>query len=325
MRKLLKILLYTVLALVILVGGFVGYIALKGVPHYKADIPTAISSLKVTPDSTRVARGAKIAALLCNECHKDPNTGHLTGHPLVDVPEVFGKVSSLNITQDLVHGIGAWTDGELYYFLRTGIHTDGRWSPPFMPKFPLTADEDLYSVIAWLRSDDPVLAPDAHEYPPNKYNLFVKFLANVAFFPPPLPEQTVTVPDSSNQVALGRYVADALCSCYGCHSTDFTKQDDLHPEKSFGYYAGGNPMLNREGEEVHSANLTMDKETGLGNFTEQQFLEAVKYGKNPRGGPLQYPMFPHSALSDTEVKAVWAYLQTIPAIKNPVQRYQAKN
>ncbi|MCK6693337.1 MAG: cytochrome c, partial [Thermoanaerobaculia bacterium] len=67
-----------------------------------------------------------------------------------------------------------------------------------------------------------------------------------------------------------------------------------------------------------------DKETGIGNFTQQQFYDAVKYGKNPRGGPLHYPMFPHTALSDTEVNAIWAYLQTVPTIKNQVARYQPK-
>ncbi len=81
-------------------------------------------------------------------------------------------------------------------------------------------------------------------------------------------------------------------------------------------------MLNKEGQIVHTANLTMDKETGIGNWTQQQFYEATKFGKNPRGGPLYYPMFPHTTLSDTEVNAIWAYLQTVPTIKNQVPRYK---
>jgi hypothetical protein len=83
-------------------------------------------------------------------------------------------------------------------------------------------------------------------------------------------------------------------------------------------------MLNFEAELVYSANITMDKETGIGGWTKQQFLEAVKYGKNPKGGPLYYPMFPHTTLTDTEVNAIYDYLQTIPTIKNQVVRYVSK-
>lgn len=295
---------------------------LKGIPHYTFQPTAEINALQVRPDSIRIARGAKIATLLCNECHKDPTTGKLTGRPMPDIPAELGKAASLNITRDSVHGIGAWTDGELYYFLRTGIRKDGSWAPPFMPKFPLMADEDLYSIIAWLRSDDPLVASAPQEYPPNQYNLLVKFLANVAIFPPPLPDKTILVPDTSSQLELGRYVADALCACYGCHSADFTKQDPLNPEKSLGYYGGGNPMLNMDGKVVATANITMDKETGIGNWTREQFREAVKYGKNPKGGPLHYPMFPHTTLTDAEVDAVWVFLQTVPPVRNQVNRFK---
>jgi len=322
MKRLFKILGYTLGIVVLLIAAAVAFIYFRGVPSYPYEPAPEVAALKIEPDSTRVARGAKIATLLCNACHKDKGTGRLTGQEMIDLPAVFGKIHSLNITHDREHGIGAWTDGELYYFLRTGIHKDGRWSPPFMPKFPLMADEDLYSIIAWLRSDDPLLVADARELPPNKVNLFIKFLSNVAFAPPPMPAQPVIIPDSTDKVAFGKYVADGLCACYACHSADFAKQDAIHPEKSLGFYGGGNPMLNLEGELVPSANITMDKETGIGGWTMEQFREATKYGKNPKGGPLHYPMFPHTTLTDTEVDAIWAYLQTVPPVKNAVARYK---
>ncbi|MFN0014864.1 MAG: c-type cytochrome [Saprospiraceae bacterium] len=324
MKRLLKIIAYTLGVLVLLLGIAVAFLYFRGIPTYEYAPSPEIAALKVAPDSARIERGAKIASLLCNECHKEPTTGRLSGRPMPDLPAMFGQVVSLNITQDPDHGIGNWTDGELYYFLRTGIRKDGSWAPPFMPKFPLMADEDVYSIIAWLRSDEPSLAPDAREYPLNKFNLFTKFLANMAVFPPPVPERTISVPDPSDQVAFGKYVADALCACYACHSADFAKQDALHPEKSLGFYGGGNPMLNYEGELVPSANITIDKETGIGSWTLEQFREATRWGKNPKGGPLYYPMFPHTTLTDTEVDAIWAYLQTVPPIKNPVARYKPK-
>lgn len=323
MKRALKIIGLLFGVLLLLVICFAIFIAVKGIPTFEVQIPSAIAALQVPRDSARLDRGAKIASLLCNECHRGAD-GRLTGQVLPDLPDEFGTLASYNITQDPVHGIGAWTDGELYYFLRTGLRKDGTWAPPYMPKFPLMADEDLYSVIAWLRSDDPSLAADPRENPPNKPNFLVKFLSNVVFKPSPLPEKTVVIPDTSNQIAFGRYVADALCACFGCHSADFKTMNELEPEKSGGFYGGGNPMLNKSRELVPSANITIDKETGIGNWTQLQFYEAVKFGKNPKGGPLYYPMFPHTTLTDTEVNAIWAYLQTVPPIKNAVARYQPK-
>lgn len=324
MKRFFKILGITLGIIAVLIGCFAAYISIDGIPTYKADIPPAMAALQAPRDSAHVARGAKIATLLCNECHKNAD-GILTGKEMKDMPANLAPAHSLNITHDPVHGIGAWTDGEIFYFLRTGIRKDGSWAPPFMPKFPLTADEDLLSIIAWLRSDAPALAPDPRELPPNKWNFLVKFLAHVAFSPPPLPDHVVVVPDTSNKVVFGEYVANRLCGCYACHSADFTKMDELHPEKSLGFYGGGNPMLNYEGELVPSANITMDKETGIGAWPYAQFYEAVRNGKNPRGGPLYYPMFPHNTLTDTEISAIWAYLQTVPPIKNQVQRYRPKD
>lgn len=323
MKRLFKILGFTLGIIVLLIGAFAAYIGIKGVPKYKFDIPPAMAALQAPRDSAHVARGAKIATLLCNECHRGAD-GKLIGKEMLDLPANLKPGHSLNITQDKVHGIGEWTDGELYYFLRTGIRKDGSWAPPFMPKFPLMADDDLLSVISWLRSDDPALAPDPRELPPNQWNFLVKFLTNVAIFPPALPAQPIAVPDTTDKVAFGRYVADGLCGCYACHSADFTKQDPVHPEKSLGFYGGGNPMLNYEGKLVPSANITMDKTTGIGNWNYEQFYESVKNGKNPKGGPLYYPMFPHSTLSDSEVSAIWAYLQTVPPVVNEVKRYTGK-
>lgn len=321
MKRLFKIFGYALGVLLLLALSGVAYIHFKGIPTYEYAPPAELVALNVPRDSATIARGANIAALLCTECHRGED-GRMTGKPMLDVPKDLAPAHSLNITQDPIHGIGAWTDGELYYFLRRGIRKDGSFAPPMMPKFPLMADEDLKAVIAWLRSDAPALAADSRELPPNEWNFLVKLLSNIAIFPPPLPEKTIVVPDSTDKIAFGKYVADALCACYACHSADFTKQDALNPEKSLGFYGGGNPLLNNDGEVVPSANITPDKETGIGGWTEQQFLEAVKYNKNPRGGPLHYPMFPHTTLRDNEVRAIWAHLQTVPPLPNRVNRYK---
>ncbi len=327
MKKLLKVLGFLLGGIVLLVALFAGYIQVKGVPKYPVEIPDQVKNLKVTVDSVHIAEGKRIASMLCRECHYSPETQKLTGSHRTDIPKEFGEIYSLNITQDKSIGVGGWTDGELYYFLRTGIRPQtGQYVPPFMPKFPLLSDDDLHSVIAWLRSPDPELAPDTREYPPNQANFLIKLLSNIAFHPLPLPEKPIVKPDTTDKVALGRYVANGMLGCFACHSADLKTLNDLEPEKTPGFYGGGTVMLDIDGvTPVPTANITMDEETGIGKMTEQEFVDAVRFAKKRGGGTLHYPMMPHTALSETEVKAIHAYLKTVPVIKNKVARFQEGN
>ena len=326
MKRLFKILLFALGAVILFVGAFVLYIQIKGIPKYPVEMSDAIKNMKVPLDSAHIAEGKRISSMLCRECHYSAETQKLTGSFRADIPKEFGDTYSLNITQDKTNGIGNWSDGELYYFLRTGIRPQtGQYVPPFMPKFPRMSEEDIQSVIAWLRSPDPELAADPSEFPPSKPNFLIKFLCNVAFGPLPLPTQPIMEPDTTNQVALGKYVADGMIGCFGCHSADLKTLNDLEPEKTPGFYGGGTVMLDLDGKtSVTTANITMDKETGIGNWTEQQFVDAVRYCKKPQGGLLHYPMIPHAGLSETEVKAVFAYLKTVPVIQHQVPRFQEK-
>ncbi|QKG52657.1 hypothetical protein GKZ67_08650 [Hymenobacter sp. BRD67] len=64
-----------------------------------------------------------------------------------------------------------------------------------------------------------------------------------------------------------------------------------------------------------SRNLTMDPQTGLGDWSEAQFSRAIRCGMSPHG-PLYEPMPKFTAMTDEEDHAIWAYLQTVPKIKN---------
>ena len=158
--------------------------------------------------------------MLCVNCHSDPKTGKLTGTQMLDAPTEFGKIFSANITQDKTHGIGDWTDAELMYLLRTGIKKDGKYAPPYMAKLPTMADEDIEAIIAFLRSDDPLVAADATEDFPTEPSLLTKFLCMVAFKPLPMPKQEIILPDTTDKIALGKYLAHNL-ECFSCHSADF--------------------------------------------------------------------------------------------------------
>jgi mono/diheme cytochrome c family protein len=143
---------------------------------------------------------------------------------------------------------------------------------------------------------------------------------HVAFKPLPFPEKKVERPDVKDQLAYGKYVAHGLGDCFACHSADFKTMNVMEPEKSVGYLGGGNPTLDSDGKVVASANLTMDPETGIGKWTEEQFVKTLKTGIRPDGRPLRYPMMAMPELSDDEVKATFAYLKTVPVIKNNVDR-----
>lgn len=315
MRKVFKI-LGLVLLFVIGVGA-AGFITVNSgdIPSY--DVETL--DYKVVSTAESVERGKKLASMLCAGCHKNHETGKLTGTKMHDAPPEFGEIYTPNITQDKKYGIGEWTDGELLYLLRTGIKRDGQYAPPYMAKFPTMADEDINALISFLRSDDPLVAADPTPDQPSKPSFLTKLLCKIAWKPFPMPKEPIPLPDTTDMLALGKYLSHNL-DCFSCHSADFKTNDFMTPELSEGYFGGGNKPLNLKGQVMLTANLTPDPETGIGNWTEEQFIKAVKYGLKDGEHALQYPMAPYAGLTDTEVSAIFRYLKTIPPIVNKVER-----
>ena len=317
MKKFFKVLVIIIVILIIAVGGLACYISLRSIPKY------AVKKIDVKVDATaaRVERGTKLASMLCRGCHYSEATHKFTGRELTEAPQ-FGKIYSANITHDPVAGIGKWTDGDIIYLLRTGLKPDGQYIPPYMPKLIHISDEDLYSIISFLRSDNNWVKADALNMPASKPSFLTKFLVTIdAMKPFDYPTAAIAEPDTTDKVKWGKYIACYQYECFSCHSKDFAKNDYYNPEKSPGYFGGGNKMYTMDGNEIYSLNLTPDKTTGIGNWTEDQFINAVKSGKDPAGGPaLHYPMQPYSNLTDNEVKAIYAYLKTVPALDHKVER-----
>jgi hypothetical protein len=73
---------------------------------------------------------------------------------------------------------------------------------------------------------------------------------------------------------------------------------------------------------IYSANLTPDKETGIGNWSEEMFLGVFKKGLHmgAEGRPVLPPMpwQEYRNMTDDDLKAMFAFLKTVPAIHNPV-------
>lgn len=310
MKKTLKIIAYLLgtIATIALAAFF--FIQMSGIPSY--DVPLLPLTVEVSPD--RVMRGAQLSSVICQHCHIGAE-GQLDGKQLDAATSDFGEIHASNITQDPTYGIGTYTDAELYRLLRTGVKKDGKLALPMMIRSRHIADEDIYSIIAFLKSDNPMVQPSVNAIPKYKPNFLVKFLYKIAFEPLPYPETELTVPPVSDQIAYGKYLVDGALICFDCHSAGFDTNDWMNPDKSAGYMGGGNKIfLLGMDEPVVAANITPHKSAGIGTYTEEDFISTVMWGQKPGNKPVTYPMLPYAFLDTTEVLAIYAYLKTVPPI-----------
>jgi mono/diheme cytochrome c family protein len=110
------------------------------------------------------------------------------------------------------------------------------------------------------------------------------------------------------QVERGRYLTVAA-DCTACHTEVDSPQA----------FAGGRSIPTPFGSLI-SPNITPDRETGIGAWTDQQFEAALREGKLPDGRHL-YPAMPYvyyTKLSHEDVSAIRAYLNTVPAVRHEV-------
>jgi len=307
---------FGILILILLILGISGalYINASGIPNYERNVPEY--HVEITPE--RVAKGKRLVSMLCANCHMNRESGVLSGKAMTDVPSEFGTAYAPNITQDPEHGIGEYSDADLLYLLRTGVKKNGDYSPPYMPKLPNMADEDMRSIIAFLKSDDQMVRPAAVADKPCEPSFLNKLLCRTAFTPFDLPNGEIPLPDEANPVELGAYLVHNL-DCFPCHSADFKTINFQNPTETPGYMGGGNTPLDLEGNPIVTSNLT-PHQTGIGEMSEEEFVQALKYGQIEGEPALRYPMIPYPQLSDYEARAIYAYLLTIPPIDNEIDR-----
>jgi hypothetical protein len=129
----------------------------------------------------------------------------------------------------------------------------------------------------------------------------------------------IVAPDKNDKVAYGRYLVDNI-GCYHCHSKTVQKIDFLNPENTKGYMAGGQATQDASGAKLYSSNLTPDKETGIGNYSLEEFRQAVRGGIGKGNRILRYPMKMYTDMSDNQVDAIYAYLMTLKPVHNEVKK-----
>lgn len=298
---------------------FVGFGAIAGAPLVRAKSP---ASIERTPE--RVARGKYLVESLahCFRCHSENDFEHLNGQAppekkgagQVILAEEFSdpppaRMVCPNISPDRKTGAGTWTDEDFVRAMRDGIGHDGRKLHSMMPYWTLRAltDEDMDSIIAYVRS-----IPAVH-HPLPKRSLEQE---PVILQTPPV--RTPEAPaGSSEQVRHGEYLAH-IGNCAGCHNG---RTPDRKPVPGL-EYAGGRVLRGRWGV-VTSANITPDA-SGIGYYDEQKFIRVMRTGHV--GARKLNPIMPWADfgnLTDSDLKALFAYLRTVPSVQHRVDNTES--
>ncbi|WGR93353.1 cytochrome c [Bradyrhizobium sp. ISRA435] len=122
------------------------------------------------------------------------------------------------------------------------------------------------------------------------------------------PEAPTSLDEGRELAAQGRYLA-AAGNCISCHTAR-----DGEP------FAGNVPFQTPFGT-IYSSNITPDPDTGIGGWTREQFVRAMREGIRADGAHL-YPAFPYPAftiLSDEDLDALWTYLRGLPTVARSVR------
>jgi mono/diheme cytochrome c family protein len=112
-----------------------------------------------------------------------------------------------------------------------------------------------------------------------------------------------TAASESELVTRGKYLATAG-NCASCHTTEGGE-----------FMAGGLPFDTPFGT-LYSTNISPDSKTGIGDWSQRDFLNSMRHGVRPTGEHL-YPAFPYTAftkIEDEDVLAIYVYLQSIPPV-----------
>lgn len=282
---------------------------------YEAPYP----DIKASADSAVIARGKYLAMgpAHCASCHGTPGSGELVekgievalsgGHKF-DLP--IGEVYARNITPDVETGIGGFSDAELARELRYGVRRDGTAIIPFMP-FHNVSDEDLAAIISFLRSQKPV----KNKVPEQTTTLIGRVVKAFLLKPsgPSGPVPKAVAQDTS--VAYGKYLANSVANCQGCH----TNRDLMTGAFIGENFAGGMVMGSSVEPEKYyfvTPNLTPDSTGRMFGWSQDMFIKRFRMGRLLPGTHM--PWGPFSRMSDNELKAIYNYLNTLKPVKNVI-------
>lgn len=319
LRRLFRFLMYAIAALLVIVAGGLAYLFLA---FPRAATPETFQAPR-TPE--RLARGEYLSRHVvgCSDCHGErdwtkysaPQMREREGHGGMAFKLDVGTLYAPNITPAKLE---SWSDGEVLRAMTSGVSKDGSPLFPMMPYENLRqlSREDAEALIAFVRTWKPV----TNEVPRSKLNFPLNLI--VRTIPSPAPPLRDKAPDPSNRVEYGKYLT-TIASCGDCH----TKMEKGAKVPGMDY-AGGMRFEMRSGGEIYSANITPDPETGIGRWTEAQFIDRFKSIANADEASLalngrkntEMPWRDYGGMTTEDLSAIFTYLQSLPPVRHAVQR-----
>jgi mono/diheme cytochrome c family protein len=290
-----------------------GVVLTTGCRHAQVPLPN-LPTVSSGDAATLTSHGEYIVrtAAVCGHCHSgDPN--HDADGPLSGGMEFrnwrLGVARASNLTPDPETGLGAWSDAEIVRALRNGQDRDGRLIAPVMPYewFHEMSDADALAVARYLKS----LPPVRHEVTQSP-NLVFRFART---FLRPKPAAAIAAPPEGPTAAYGAYLAQHVALCADCHTPRHGIRATADKRRLF---AGSSTPP--KGFPANPSNLTPDDATGIGRWSETDFVQALRTGKTPSGREM-HPFMPwhqYRRLTDDDLRALYRYLRTVPAINNRV-------
>jgi mono/diheme cytochrome c family protein len=277
---------------------------------------TAFSRTRTTPpppiqrdgSPEAIARGEKLFRQVCGFCHIGED-GRASGKPLADYPAFLGKFYSRNITSDPEAGVGAWSDQEIARMILHGIDRTGHATA--MTAYPRMGEDDVAAIIGFMRSSDPIFEPVKARQPPRQVSFIGNLVITLLSPESPAPKPGTKVPRIEASAEYGAYLANDVLHCVGCHTPGFVPADAKIGRPDI--YGGGFEFDAAGGGKVVSANITLDP-TGIGAWSAEQFVEAVQNGITKDGYVLRFPMPQYRWMDDLDLRAIYAYLATVPKI-----------
>ena len=276
-----------VLLVVVAVGAFY----LLSSRKLKQTYTVTPAALTIPTDSAALERGRHLVTvrLGCTACH----TPDLGGQVAIDAMP-FGRFVATNITPGGT--VGTYNDADWVRSIRHGIRPNGQ-PLLFMPShvFAGLGAEDLGAVIAYMKTVSPV----TRELPASAVGPIGRMLivtGKAPLIPAELIDHAAALPSvpAEDSPEYGRYLV-TTGGCTGCHG----------PGLSGGKLAGGP-------DDPPATNLTP---TGIGEWSEADFIIALREGKRPNGTTIN-PFMPWQTMgkmTDAELQAIYRYLKTVPA------------
>ncbi|HJP03407.1 MAG TPA: cytochrome C [Gammaproteobacteria bacterium] len=290
------------------------------------DIPVPEITLPTAPEEIERGRYLATHVAVCMDCHSRRNWDYFAG-PIIPGTlgkggEVFdrstglpGVLTSKNITP---YNLGDWSDGELFRAITGGLQKDGDALFPLMPydAYRTMDERDVLAIMAYLRT----IAPIENDVGDHELDFPLSLIVNSI----PLEAELSTV-NRDDPLEYGEYLA-TLSGCTWCH-TPINATQQLIPEQSL---AGGHDFF-MGGFIVRAANISPDVETGIGSWSEEQFIARFReyQGEAGRSIPLGeegynslMPWTMYADMTDADLGAIYTFLMQSEPRSNKVTIYE---